>query len=112
MPVLLPALLMGSYVVLAANEVPKLNYGPSCKAAAQTGLAGRNQDACKADEETAHTKLQEEWSTFNAEQRRQCLTLSKLGGPPSYVELLTCLEMARDAAKVKTFLNPTEKVEQ
>ena len=30
-------------------------------------------------------------------QQAHCVSLSKVGGSPSYVELLTCLEMAKAA---------------
>jgi hypothetical protein len=112
MPALLPIFLTGSIIVLAADQVPKLNYEPSCKAAATTGLAGRDSSACKRDEEAARDKLQEEWGKFNAGQRRHCVQLSTLGGSPSYVELLTCLEMARDAENLKNKFEPTDPVEQ
>jgi hypothetical protein len=32
---------------------------------------------------------------FTRGQRAHCVALSRLGGPPSYVELLTCLELAK-----------------
>ncbi len=108
MPAFLPIVVTGSLIVLAANQVPKLNYEPSCKAAAGSGIVDRDLGACKHDEEAARDKLQEEWSKFTADQRSHCLQLSTLGGSPSYVELLTCLEMARDAQNLKAGgLKPT-----
>lgn len=99
MPALLPMLLATSHILLVADTVPKLNYEPSCRAAVTSGsIAGRDENACKRDEETARTKLVEIWSQFTATQRAHCVQLTSLGGSPSYVEVLTCLEMARDAA--------------
>ena len=47
MPGLLPIILAGSYIVLAAERMPDLDIGPSCRAAAAIGLKGRNEDVCK-----------------------------------------------------------------
>jgi hypothetical protein len=94
---LLPIILAGSYIVLAAERMPELNIGPSCRAAAAVGVKGRDEDVCKRDEQTARGKLEQDWAQFNATERSHCLALSTLGGSPSYVELLTCLEIAKAA---------------
>jgi hypothetical protein len=44
-------------------------------------------------------KLVQEWPTFMAGDKAECTSESSAGGVPSYTELLTCLEMARDAEK-------------
>jgi hypothetical protein len=101
MPTLLPVILAGSYLVLAADSVPELNVDPSCHAAATAAtVLNRSEDTCKRDEHDARGKLQQEWGQFSAGQRAHCVTLSGLGGAPSYVELLTCLEMAKAAASL------------
>ncbi len=98
MPALLPIILTGSYLVLAADQIPQLNFEPSCRAAAEASTSqDRNADACKRDELTARDKLKEQWGQYTPAQRTRCVSLSRLGGFPSYVELLTCLEMAKDA---------------
>ena len=33
------------------------------------------------------------WSGFNAQRREACVQEASIGGPPSYVALLTCLQM-------------------
>ena len=94
-------LLAGSQLVLAADQVPALNVEPTCRAAAKAVVNGdRNEDTCKSDENAARGKLDQEWSQFTSAQKAHCVTLSTPGGSPSYVELLTCLEMAQAAAKV------------
>lgn len=98
MPALLPMILTASYLVLAADEVPQLDTGPSCRAAAHAStVVGRNEDSCKRDERDARGKLEQEWAQFTPSQRARCASLSNFGGSPSYVELLTCLEMAKAA---------------
>ena len=94
---LLPMLVAVSPLVLVADNVPKLNYQPSCKAAVTAAaLPGRDEESCKRDEETARATLDKIWSQFDGADRKRCLSLTSLGGAPSYVELLTCLEMSRD----------------
>jgi hypothetical protein len=109
MPALLPVILAGSYLVLAADRMPELNIDPSCRAAATaSAVLNRNEDTCKRDENDARGKLQTDWGQFTAGQKTHCVTLSRLGGSQSYVELLTCLEMAKAAASLpkEELLNP------
>jgi len=98
---LLPILLTGSYIVLAADKIPELNIAPTCRAAATTGVratpAHDDDSACVRDEQDARGKVEQEWSEFSGEDRAQCVRLSTLGGSPSYVELLTCLELSKQA---------------
>ena len=100
MPGLLPIVLTGTYLLLAADKMPELNMGPTCQAAATTGVrtSGVQDDsACKRDEQDARGKLEQEWDQFTANDRASCVRLSTRGGSPSYVELLTCLELSKQA---------------
>ncbi|HZP78733.1 MAG TPA: hypothetical protein VFB45_21530 [Pseudolabrys sp.] len=100
LPLLFPALVSAQLVLVADNSVPKLNVEPGCRAAADTGVGpGRNANACQEDEYKARDQLAKDWTSFPASDRDRCMRLAALGGQPSYVELLTCLEMARDVAK-------------
>jgi hypothetical protein len=86
------------YDARAASSVPKLDAGPSCKAAAAASVvAGRDVEACLGDENQAKEQLTKNWSQYRDADKQQCVELSQKGGPPSYVELLTCLEVMRDA---------------
>jgi hypothetical protein len=98
--VVLGALSIGVSVALAAEKPPQLNVGPSCDAGAAHGLNGRNRDACMKEENDAQAKLNGKWKDFNAHQHARCTDLVRMGGPPSYVELLTCLEMAEQARAI------------
>lgn len=98
-----------SLVAVAAHGVPTLNVEPSCKAAAESGMSvgmGRTTQSCLNDEKTARETLAKSWSTFGADDRSHCLSLISTGGGPSYVELLSCLEMSRDAKKIAKGENP------
>ena len=94
----LPVLLLGSQIVLAADPVPKIDIGRSCHSAgAAAGMAGRDTAACERDENNARAALEKDWSQFTMSDKAHCVQLGTLGGSPSYVELLTCLEMAKRA---------------
>ena len=95
---LLPMLALSSHLVLVADKIPELKFEQSCHAAvAAAAMPGRNEDACLTDERQARTKLEQEWNNFTPAQRTHCTVLSQTGGPPSYVELLTCAEMSQAA---------------
>jgi hypothetical protein len=91
MPALLPIILVAAHVGLAADRVPHFDVAPTCRA----DLSSRN--ACRRDEQAALDKLRKQWLSFPRAQRQSCVQLSNLGGAPSYVELLTCLQMAKEA---------------
>ena len=97
------ALALGSSLItVAANgNVPKLNVEPSCKAAGVEGMiVGRTTESCLNDEKAAHDQLTKDWGSYSAGDKSHCLTMVSTGGDPSYVELLSCLEMSRDAKKI------------
>jgi hypothetical protein len=52
---------------------------------------------CTVDEQNARDQLGNVWTQYPSIERSRCTDLSTQGGLPSYVELLTCLEVARDA---------------
>jgi hypothetical protein len=99
----LVALLLGLPTAIAlADSPPKLNVVPSCNAAARGAIsAGRDKEACLADERTAENSLTQNWSTYNAADKTQCVGNVTTGGPASYVELLSCLEIMRDAKAIR-----------
>jgi len=92
----LVALAFGSQLVVSvADSLPAFDSEPSCRAAAVMTTAGF--DSCMNDEKSARAMLQSQWDQFSASERTSCVETTTTGGPPSYVELLTCLQMARDA---------------
>ncbi len=94
-------ILLSSALARAAEGVPKLDIEPSCRAAADSSLGvGRNDNTCRADENGARDTLKRDWSKFSVSDKSNCQSLVKTGGPPSYVELLSCLEASRDARQI------------
>lgn len=101
MPALLPIILTASHVVLAADTVPKFDVERTCRPAAAAGiLPGRDLSACQRDENDARSKLEQDWTQYTAAQRSQCAGFVGLDRAPSYVELLTCLEIAKQAKEL------------
>ena len=88
--------LSASPVTLVADGVPRFDIAASCEAAGKssTGI-GRPVSACREDEEKARTALETRWAEYPARARTTCTEGASLGGPPSYVQLITCLEMTK-----------------
>lgn len=98
---LLPILLAGSHLMLVADRVPAFDIDPSCRAATTaSAMANRDENACRKDENTARNKLEQDWAQYTPAQRAHCVQLSTLGGPASYVELATCLELSKAASEL------------
>jgi hypothetical protein len=96
MPISISMIVAGSLVVAVADRVPVFDVSRSCKldVAATTGLSvEQSLKNCVNDENRAKQQLVSQWSKFSASSRSQCLPLESIGGTPSYVSLLTCLQM-------------------
>src|SRR5262245_53826724 len=101
MPALFPIILTATQMVLVADSVPKFDVERTCRAASVSGVPGRDSASCQRDEQDARSTLEKDWSRYSAAERSQCdgLVINP-GGAPSYVELLTCLEMAKQAKEL------------
>jgi hypothetical protein len=101
--VLFPAMMVGgSLLVAVVDRVPDLNFEPICRESAGPSLNGKdNVGNCRGDEGAARDALAKQWSEFDSADRARCVRLSTTGRSASYVEVLTCLEMSRDAKKMR-----------
>ncbi|MFN3657465.1 MAG: hypothetical protein ACK4UO_09460 [Pseudolabrys sp.] len=107
MRALLPILLVAAHAALAADIVPTFDIEPSCRAAGDASPApGRDAESCRRDERDARSKLEQDWSKYRTADRARCVQLTMIGGKPSYVEVLTCLEMARDVEALPPAARP------
>jgi hypothetical protein len=100
MPAPLASFALGASLLLVAtsDSVPTFDPAPSCRAGAQTGVDLQpNVTGCVQDEEQARTSLVKEWQQFSRNDKSTCVAEAESGGPRSYIELLTCLEIGRDA---------------
>jgi hypothetical protein len=80
-----------------ADAMPKFDIARECRS--EGGPQGI-QEKCAADEAQARDQLQPLWTQSSAVDRTGCVKEAGSDGSPSYVELLTCLEMARDVKKL------------
>jgi hypothetical protein len=99
MPISFPMIVLSSQmVVTVADGVPNFDIARSCKldVAATTGLSvDQSMKSCVNDEQKAKQQLAGQWSKFPASGRASCTSQESIGGTPSYVSLLTCLQMGQ-----------------
>jgi hypothetical protein len=79
-----------------ADSLPKFDIARECRS---EGGSQSIQERCTADETAARDQIQPLWTQLSAADRTSCIGETSSDGSPSYVELLTCLEMARDVKK-------------
>jgi hypothetical protein len=110
------ALLMGSVPALVlfaasvparADDVPQLNVDPVCRGIANQSASPGEKGApdlgfaqCVQNEQAMRQKLVGEWSTFIPSEKANCVGEETSVPLPSYTDLITCLEMARDARQL------------
>ena len=80
------------------DKVPNFDVARSCQEA--RAYTGNDKDlayrGCMKDENDARAELARKWAHFKPGDRRDCVAQGA-APVPSYVELLTCLEMSEEA---------------
>ena len=90
--IMLAAIVLQSHLVMmVADRVPAVDIAKTCRI--EAGSAEQDYAACVTDEETARGQLTEQWTTFSATDKGNCVQSTTGRYLPSYVELITCLEM-------------------
>jgi hypothetical protein len=101
---LIPVIL-GSHVLIASTAgLPSIDVQKLCHAAegAMAALGGEPLkvfDACVSDEQDARTQLLKDWATYPSPDKATCVRVKDF--QPSYVEWITCVEMARALRKIR-----------
>jgi hypothetical protein len=91
----LPIVIMATLSPVAvSNTVPNFDIVKECRF---EGGPTVQYDRCSDDENTALRTLAQGWAKFSGADKKSCIAMTTVGGFTSYVELLTCLEMARDS---------------
>jgi hypothetical protein len=91
----LPIVVMATLSPVAVSDtVPNFDVAKECRF---EGGSTADIDRCHQDETTALEQLKANWAQFTGVDKSTCHSLATVGGFASYVELLTCLEMAREA---------------
>jgi hypothetical protein len=104
---------VGASVVVAqsffalADDVPTFDLRKTCKTDVQafqsTADGQASNPGCVRDEQEARATLVTQWKQFTPASIRECVQLQgDAAGPQSYVELLTCLQMASPNQNFKT----------
>jgi hypothetical protein len=95
-----PIIVLGSHLAITvADNVPKFDIERGCRLdnTASSGLAEEQPlRKCISDEQQALQQLQTQWSQFAEADRTTCTTTTNSDNTPSYVELLTCLQEAKE----------------
>lgn len=87
---------MTEAILRVADSPPRFDIAASCRDVGKSGVnVGRPASACQHDEERARDTLAARWAEFQPAARTTCVEGATQGGPPSYVEVLTCLEMKK-----------------
>src|SRR3954466_13154126 len=87
-------LMIAATPILAAEEVPRFNIEATCRAAQSLGPEDTDPfRGCMSDETVAEGDLKRQWARFDPGNRSNCVQETGIGGYPSYVEVLTCLQM-------------------
>ena len=97
-----PAMILVAQIAIpVADRVPQFNLEPTCKGAATASAAIRSdKDVCLQKEQKARDDLNQQWANFVAADKGRCIQSASAGGIASYVQLLTCLEMAKLAREL------------
>jgi hypothetical protein len=88
---------LGSWPIPAlADEVPTFDVRATCRVESQADPSAGTAAGCLSDEQKARETLVAQWARFAPESRTSCIE-EQAGAlsPRSYVELLTCLQVAQ-----------------
>jgi hypothetical protein len=84
----------------ALKSLPKLDIRATCRRAQPLGPGDEDAyQSCLRDEIAAQRELSHKWFSFKAGARAICTQETHIGGAPSFVELMTCLELDQQAAQ-------------
>jgi hypothetical protein len=87
-------LLMLPANISIAQQLPRFDIEATCREAQPLGPEDRDPyQGCIRDEGQARAELQRQWAQFDPANRTSCVEETGIGGYPSYVEVLTCLQM-------------------
>jgi hypothetical protein len=91
----LPIAILATFSPIAVSDtVPKFDTVRECSF---EGGPSVDVARCSRDEAAALRQLREAWAQYAGADRKTCTVEATIGGFTSYVDLLTCLEMSRDA---------------
>ena len=98
-------LLLGGTPAASARTagVPHFNIRAICAPEHRAGSNAVDRASyrgCLSDEAAARRTLIKRWPTFDVAERRTCAAESQIGGAPSYVAMLTCVQLGSEALPI------------
>jgi hypothetical protein len=94
------------FVGAARAQVPSVDIRQTCRAAASAMVlmqgsrtSEKDFEQCMSAEQAARDQIAKDWATFSATDKERCLQTKVY--LPSYIEWQTCIEMERDARKMR-----------
>jgi hypothetical protein len=81
-------------------DVAPLCHGLTSSSSLLEGLDAGTFDQCMKGQQDDRQDMIKQWSSFSASDRRHCIAEATMGGVSSYTDLVSCLEMSRDARKL------------
>ncbi|MBV9052212.1 MAG: hypothetical protein JO196_07415 [Hyphomicrobiales bacterium] len=85
----------------ALKALPKLDIKATCRRAQPLSGQESAYQGCINDETDAQRELSRTWFDFKPGPRSTCTKETNIGGAPSYVELLTCLQLDKQALEAR-----------
>jgi hypothetical protein len=89
--------------ITAAADPPNFNMSTTCQSSTAKW--------CLVDETSARDDLAKNWQRYSAADKMQCVGMINRGGPPSYVELISCLGTMKEASALEATDTATRRVE-
>lgn len=90
-----------------ADAVPELDIDKTCASAGRVNIGSsateeESRNGCMRSEREAKKEAERRWGDYSAAAKTQCQSQFKAGGYPSYVEMVTCLELASGTVPTQT----------
>jgi hypothetical protein len=98
-------LVVGAYILVAADGPPKVDMQPTCQTSVEAvvSLFGNSTQeslaGCMSQQNDAFQKIKNNWASYPADARAHCVQTNIY--MPSYIEWLTCFEMETDVRKMR-----------
>jgi len=104
MPLSFVPVILGSHVLVAAAGLPSIDLQKLCHTSEQTmaflsGEQTKTFDSCMSVEQQAREQLLKDWATYLPSDKALCMRTKDYLS--SYVEWITCAEMARDLRRIR-----------
>jgi hypothetical protein len=96
------ALIVAQITLAIAAGLPRFDIRATCRQAQPLSGSGDKEvyQGCVDSENEARDRLAKSWRSFKSSSRRDCLGETQIGGVPSYVDLLSCLQLGKEAGSL------------